>query len=519
MRREMRRHHTEPAPRVVVKQSLSRSVSGPVPLVPPDTEGVRELLAAEGTSATLMDVAKGIIARLLENPELEGPPMEPLFLFDCDVRWICRLSDICYAELACAHERLLRGPCVLEASGQALIWQRQLTDIRCTLLGGGRFPASFQMTEDIFLDMEKTSRFLEAAEDMYCKADAVLYHNNVHAADVTQCVHALLVQFGFASYFDQLSILALLLGAAVHDMGHDGRTNSYHVNVGDDIALTYNDISVLENMHISKTFKLMRSAQSSVLQFKLSSCTGAVMVVAFCAWCRTRLRTYWPLSLEDVEFAARGNFNADLARAQVRTVTDVYQLVKLRLDSLEGRVNDSNETSSWELCVVVVCIFSRWVTGNLAFSLDVSIENIRQADFKSLVEKLGNDMIEWHEEKAMSALRVMVLHAMDISNPAKILTLSDKWSDLLRQEFFLQGDQEKQLGLPVSPLCDRDTVRFASSQVGFFSIIVQPTFALLAELQYGVKDVLLAHLRKNTEEWEARKKAESLGRSVWAARV
>ena len=76
------------------------------------------------------------------------------------------------------------------------------------------------------------------------------------------------------------------------------------------------DISVLENMHISKTFKLMRSAQSSVLQFKLSSCTGAVMVVAFCAWCRTRLRTYWPLSLEDVEFAARGNFNADLARAQ-----------------------------------------------------------------------------------------------------------------------------------------------------------------------------------------------------------
>ena len=56
----------------ILRQSLSRSVSGPVPLVPPDTEGVRELLAAEGTSATLMDVAKGIIARLLENPELEG---------------------------------------------------------------------------------------------------------------------------------------------------------------------------------------------------------------------------------------------------------------------------------------------------------------------------------------------------------------------------------------------------------------------------------------------------------------
>ena len=59
------------------------------------------------------------------------------------------------------------------------------------------------MRTEIFLDMDKTSRFLEAAEElctslksglfsvlqmmeeMYAKADTVLYHNNVHAADVT----------------------------------------------------------------------------------------------------------------------------------------------------------------------------------------------------------------------------------------------------------------------------------------------------------------------------------------------
>ena len=66
------------------------------------------------------------------------------------------------------------------------------------------------------------------------------------------------------------------------------------------------------------------------------------------------------------------------------------------------------------------------------------------ASFKTLVEKLGSDAAEWHHEpKAVclgvlrafeghvvlrSALRVMVLHAMDISNPAKVLSLSDKWS-------------------------------------------------------------------------------------------
>ena len=54
-----------------LRSSLSRSVSGQVPLVPPDTEGVRQQLVADGPSTTLMDVAKGIISRLLENPELE----------------------------------------------------------------------------------------------------------------------------------------------------------------------------------------------------------------------------------------------------------------------------------------------------------------------------------------------------------------------------------------------------------------------------------------------------------------
>lgn len=46
--------------------------------------------------------------------------------------------------------------------------------------------------------------------------------SNLHrrlTTEVTQCVHALLLQFGFAAYFDHLSILALLLGAIVHDMG------------------------------------------------------------------------------------------------------------------------------------------------------------------------------------------------------------------------------------------------------------------------------------------------------------
>ncbi|CAK9013529.1 unnamed protein product [Durusdinium trenchii] len=157
-------------------------------------------------------------------------------------------------------------------------------------------------------------------------------------------------------------------------------------------------------------------------------------------------------------------------------------------------------------------------------SLDARmLDEFDQWDFDSfeLAEATKGNPLHFAGWKALdgflgeqSALRVMALHAMDISNPAKVFSLSDKWSDLLRQEFFLQGDEEKHLGLPISPLCDRETVRFASSQVGFFTIIVQPTFTLMAELQHRVKDVLLTHLQTNTEAWEARKKKEQLGEMI-----
>ena len=34
------------------------------------------------------------------------------------------------------------------------------------------------------------------------------------------------------------------------------------------------------------------------------------------------------------------------------------------------------------------------------------------------------------------------------------------------EEFFNQGDQEKELGLDMSPLCDRNTTQIPQSQIG-----------------------------------------------------
>ena len=59
-----------------------------------------------------------------------------------------------------------------------------------------------------------------------------------------------------------------------------------------------------------------------------------------------------------------------------------------------------------------------------------------------------------------------MLHCADISHPAKPWEIHKEWTLRLVNEFFRQGDMEKELGRPCSPLCDRNTTRIPESQIG-----------------------------------------------------
>ena len=85
------------------------------------------------------------------------------------------------------------------------------------------------------------------------------YHNEVHAADVLQMCHYIVNQGGAREILKltDLDIAALFLSAIVHDFRHPGVTNGFLINSNNDLALAYNDKSVLESYHISETFKLI----------------------------------------------------------------------------------------------------------------------------------------------------------------------------------------------------------------------------------------------------------------------
>jgi hypothetical protein len=87
------------------------------------------------------------------------------------------------------------------------------------------------------------------------------YHHDLHAADIA---HTSYIYFRYGliheiAKLDTSMICAVIMSCICHDYKHPGVNNNYLIDTNDDIALNYNDISVLENMHISEAFKLMHS--------------------------------------------------------------------------------------------------------------------------------------------------------------------------------------------------------------------------------------------------------------------
>ena len=72
-----------------------------------------------------------------------------------------------------------------------------------------------------------------------------------------------------------------------------------------------------------------------------------------------------------------------------------------------------------------------------------------------------------------------MVHLADISNPTKMWPLVLKWTDHLFIEFFNQGDQEKNRGLEISYLMNRETTNIARAQAGFIENLIQPSFQAL----------------------------------------
>ena len=78
-------------------------------------------------------------------------------------------------------------------------------------------------------------------------------------ASVVQMMHMIMHHGGLLRrrVFDELMMLACYIAAAIHDFEHGGVNNDFLIQTRDRLAVTYNDISPLENHHLAAAARLM----------------------------------------------------------------------------------------------------------------------------------------------------------------------------------------------------------------------------------------------------------------------
>jgi len=294
--------------------------------------------------------------------------------------------------------------------------KKTLTCITYTIFQERDLIKTFKIPGKVFLN------FLRTLEDHYLQD--VPYHNSVHAADVTQSTHVLLNSPALECVFTPLEVMSAIFAAAIHDVDHPGLTNQFLINTSSELALMYNDESVLENHHLAVAFKLLQNPDCDIF----------------------------------------------------------INLTKKQRQTLRKMVID------------------------MVLATDMSKHMSLLADLKTMVETKkvagsGVLLLDNYTDR-IQVLQNMV-HCADLSNPTKPLELYRQWCNRIMEEFFQQGDREREGGLDISPMCDRFNATIEKSQVGFIDYIVHPLWETWADLVHPDAQDILDALEDNRDWYQS----------------
>ncbi|XP_050502587.1 cAMP-specific 3',5'-cyclic phosphodiesterase isoform X2 [Diabrotica virgifera virgifera] len=263
--------------------------------------------------------------------------------------------------------------------------------------------------------------FMMTLEDHYVKENP--FHNSLHAADVAQSTHVLLNTPALESVFTPLEVTAALFAACIHDVDHPGLTNQFLINSSSELALMYNDESVLENHHLAVAFKLLSNDGCDI----------------FCNMTKKQRQTLRKMVIDMV-------LSTDMSK-HMTLLADLKTMVE-----------------------------TKKVAGSGVLLLD---------NYTDRIQVLEN-----------------LVHCADLSNPTKPLDLYRRWVDLLMEEFFQQGDKERESKMDISPMCDRHSATIEKTQVGFIDYIVHPLWETWADLVHPDAQDILDTLEENRDWYQ-----------------
>lgn len=278
-----------------------------------------------------------------------------------------------------------------------------------------------------FLNTNSLDGFLETVRDSYLN---VPYHNSAHASDVCQSVLMILIHTNFIEILNitPFDVISIITACLIHDIGHPSLNNTFQINSNSEVAITYNDKSVLENFHIAECFRILRKENTNI----------------FSKFDNSQYRNVRKRMIEMV-------LSTDMINH-----AKIVGLVKNRLityNTTEGK----------------------------CFNKLINVDSGRVFDDQQEILNF-------------------VIHTFDIGHNAKSFDISYKWTYLLMNEFWNQGDLEKEKNMPISFLCDRNTSDVPKNQVVFIKSIIIPHYEVLVDM-FPEMSYLKDNIENNLNCW------------------
>uniref|UniRef100_A0A8D8YSX9 3',5'-cyclic-AMP phosphodiesterase n=2 Tax=Cacopsylla melanoneura TaxID=428564 RepID=A0A8D8YSX9_9HEMI len=313
-------------------------------------------------------------------------------------------------------------------------------------LGMNLLVTHYAVHKTLGIDERTLYNWLHLIEKNYHSSNT--YHNSTHASDVLQAVAAFLEKEKLNQILDELDEACCLIAAIVHDIDHPGKSSAFLCNAGNDLAILYNDISVLESHHSALTFKL---------------------------------------TLKD----DRANIFKGLER-------DTYKVAR---QSIVDMVLATEMTKHFEHLAKFVSVFNTpTVQCHGEQAQDYGAQD--GSNNKSPSSDPGpDDDYHVNSPEAVNLVRRMLIKCADVANPTRPLPLCVEWGRRIAEEYFAQTDEEKALKLPVvMPMFDRVSCSIPKSQMGFVDFIINDMF----EAWDAFIDMpeMLYHLRSNYQYWK-----------------
>jgi hypothetical protein len=339
------------------------------------------------------------------------------------------------------------------------VWSYSMAELHGIVLGmfaKGRVFEVLQITVSEMLGF-----IIEISQNYYDNP----YHSYYHAVDVTAMVYYMLFDMHSIKYLTLLDLASLLIASLGHDLGHPALNNVYQVNAKTDLALRYQNQSVLENNSIAVLTDIM-TRQSCLRNLK------------------EPFLNEFLTSVRELILATDMQYHFDLL--------DRFSDLVEALPTIDD--NCGNSANCVELECTIPATLAPVSTGQ-EHPCKGTITRNRSSSLSVLPDK------EILTKQQRQVIVNVLLHAADISNTVRPWQNAKAWSELVVHEFFRQGDKEKQLCLPISPNMNREQSNQPQISIGFGDLVAEPFFTVLHEM-YPAMATFLENIRTNRKHWE-----------------